>query len=114
MATLSSWTCSNFTGLAESPFTSLCLFNVSLTIHATLSSWTCSNFIGFSESVSPEPCPELESSSVCYSPLNSYESDAMQFPCENLYWIRINNRRLELGLNHEFGSKCFVFKQKNI
>ncbi|KAJ6351685.1 hypothetical protein OIU78_007562 [Salix suchowensis] len=58
----------SFTGLAESPFASLCLFNVSL----TLSSWTCSNVVGFSESVSPEPCPELESSSVCYSLLNSY------------------------------------------
>ena len=62
----------SFTGLAESPFTSLCLFNVSLTIHATLSSWTCSNVVGFSESVSTEPCPELESTSVCYSLLNSY------------------------------------------
>ncbi|KAL9400847.1 hypothetical protein Peur_004696 [Populus x canadensis] len=62
----------NFTGLAESPFTSLCLFNVSLAIRNTLSPWTCSNVDGFSESVSPEPCPELESSSVCYSLLNSY------------------------------------------
>lgn len=62
----------NFTGLAESPFTSLCLFNVSLAIRNTLSPWTCSNVAGFSESVSPEPCPELESSSVCYSLLNSY------------------------------------------
>ena len=62
----------NFTGLAESPFTSLCLFNVSLAIRNTLSPWTCSNVVGFSESVSPEPCPELESSSVCYSLLNSY------------------------------------------
>ncbi|XP_011011880.1 PREDICTED: probable polygalacturonase isoform X1 [Populus euphratica] len=61
-----------FTGLAESPFTSLCLFNVSLAVSTTLSPWTCSNVSGFSESVSPEPCPELESSSVCYSLLNSY------------------------------------------
>ncbi|KAJ6989403.1 polygalacturonase isoform X2 [Populus alba x Populus x berolinensis] len=65
-------TAGNFTGLAESPFTSLCLFNVSLAIRNTLSPWTCSNVAGFSESVSPEPCPELESSSVCYSLLNSY------------------------------------------
>ncbi|CAK7333279.1 unnamed protein product [Dovyalis caffra] len=71
----------NFTGLAESPFTSLCLFNVSLTIPATLTSWTCSNVVGFSESVSPEPCPELEnsysnSSAVCYSDMNSYGKSA--------------------------------------
>ncbi|KAG6764909.1 hypothetical protein POTOM_032398 [Populus tomentosa] len=65
-------TAGNFRGLAESPFTSLCLFNVSLAIRNTLSPWTCSNVVGFSESVSPEPCPELESSSVCYSLLNSY------------------------------------------
>jgi polygalacturonase len=71
----------NFTGLAESPFTSICLFNVSLTIPATSTSWTCSNVIGFSEFVSPEPCPELNSSysnssSVCYSILNSYGKSA--------------------------------------
>uniref|UniRef100_A0A6N2K2W6 Uncharacterized protein n=1 Tax=Salix viminalis TaxID=40686 RepID=A0A6N2K2W6_SALVM len=66
----------SFTGLAESPFTSLCLFNVSLTIHATLSSWTCSNVVGFSESVSPEPCPELESSSTFeYSSFKSVKRD---------------------------------------
>ncbi|XP_011007067.1 PREDICTED: probable polygalacturonase [Populus euphratica] len=71
----------NFTGLAESPFTSICLFNVSLTIPATSTSWTCSNVIGFSEFVSPEPCPELKISysnfsSVCYSILNSYGKSA--------------------------------------
>lgn len=74
-------TAGNFTGLAESPFTSICLFNVSLTIPATSTSWTCSNVIGFSEFVSPEPCPELNSSysnfsSVCYSILNSYGKSA--------------------------------------
>lgn len=71
-------TAGNFTGIPESPFTSICLFNVTLTTSATsLPSWVCSNVLGYSESVFPEPCPELESwysnsSLSCYSLLTSY------------------------------------------
>ncbi|KAJ4954744.1 hypothetical protein NE237_011527 [Protea cynaroides] len=60
-------------GIQESPFTSICLFNISLSITSGLSSsWFCSNVLGFSESVFPEPCPDLQSSysnssSACFS-----------------------------------------------
>lgn len=74
-------TAGNFTGIQESPFTSICLFNVSLMVSVSSSSWVCSNVAGFSESVFPEPCPELtslylNSSSACYSLLNSYGKSA--------------------------------------
>ncbi|XP_059432907.1 probable polygalacturonase [Corylus avellana] len=53
----------SFTGIQESPFTSICLFNVSLSITSgSPTSWVCSNVSGFAESVFPEPCPDLESS----------------------------------------------------
>ncbi|KAF8401412.1 hypothetical protein HHK36_012351 [Tetracentron sinense] len=67
----------NFTGIQESPFTSICLSNISLSITSDPSpSWICSNVLGFSESVLPEPCPDLQSSysnfsSACFSPLYS-------------------------------------------
>ncbi|KAK9281978.1 hypothetical protein L1049_004888 [Liquidambar formosana] len=63
----------NFDGILESPFTSICLTNISLSISAEPStSWVCSNVSGFSDDVSPEPCPNLEipflnSSSSCFS-----------------------------------------------
>ncbi|KAI3969865.1 hypothetical protein MKX01_038333 [Papaver californicum] len=63
----------NFIGIQESPFTSICLFNISLSTASDPStSWVCSNTFGFSQSVLPEPCPDLQSlysnaSSVCYS-----------------------------------------------
>uniref|UniRef100_A0A2C9UCS6 Rhamnogalacturonase A/B/Epimerase-like pectate lyase domain-containing protein n=1 Tax=Manihot esculenta TaxID=3983 RepID=A0A2C9UCS6_MANES len=70
----------NFTGIQESPFTSICLFNVSLLASASSNSWICSSVIGSSESVFPEPCPELMSlysnSSNCYTPLISYGESA--------------------------------------
>ncbi|KDP27854.1 hypothetical protein JCGZ_18934 [Jatropha curcas] len=74
-------TAGNFTGIQESPFTSICLFNVSLTVSASSNSWVCSNIVGFSESVFPEPCPQLTNpfsnfSSACYSLLNSYGESA--------------------------------------
>ncbi|CAK9185820.1 unnamed protein product [Ilex paraguariensis] len=69
-------TAGSFTGISESPFTSICLSNISLSISSdpSTSSWLCSNVSGFSENVSPEPCPDLQSSftncsSVCFSPL---------------------------------------------
>lgn len=53
----------NLTGIEESPFTSIHLSNISLSITSGTSiSWICSYVSGFSESVSPEPCPDLESS----------------------------------------------------
>uniref|UniRef100_A0A5B6YL64 Putative Pectin lyase-like superfamily protein n=1 Tax=Davidia involucrata TaxID=16924 RepID=A0A5B6YL64_DAVIN len=67
----------SFTGIQESPFTSICLSNVSLSVTSNSStSWVCSNVLGFSEFVFPEPCPDLEnsfsnSSLACFSLLNS-------------------------------------------
>ncbi|PIN24160.1 hypothetical protein CDL12_03110 [Handroanthus impetiginosus] len=53
-----------FSGLHESPFTSLCLSNVSFSVTSDPSgSWICSNIVGSSNDVSPEPCPELQNSS---------------------------------------------------
>ncbi|KAK8709817.1 hypothetical protein V6N13_060819 [Hibiscus sabdariffa] len=61
----------NFTGIKQSPFTCICISNVSLSISPTSTiSWTCSNVSGYSESVFPEPCEELKTvntSSSCFS-----------------------------------------------
>ncbi|KAL6955892.1 hypothetical protein U1Q18_047488 [Sarracenia purpurea var. burkii] len=64
----------NFTGIQESPFTSICLINISLAVTTTTStSWACSNVSGFSQFVFPEPCTELKtsflntSSASCFS-----------------------------------------------
>ncbi|XP_044498699.1 probable polygalacturonase [Mangifera indica] len=67
----------NFTGIQESPLTNICLSNISLSINSASSKfWSCSYVYGFSESVSPQPCPDLEtsisSSSTCFSLVNSY------------------------------------------
>ncbi|CAN4091380.1 unnamed protein product [Withania somnifera] len=60
----------NFTGLSESPFTSICLSNISFSISSKPSTpWLCSDISGSSENVLPEPCPELQgsfSSSSCF------------------------------------------------
>lgn len=67
----------SFTGIQESPFTSICLSNISLSTTPPASiCWVCSNVFGFSQWVFPEPCPSLESSllnssSTCLSLLNS-------------------------------------------
>ncbi|KAM7521444.1 hypothetical protein LguiA_011346 [Lonicera macranthoides] len=64
-------TAGNFVGILESPFTSICLSNVSFSITSqTSTSWVCSDVSGFSENVYPEPCLELQkpfsnSSSSC-------------------------------------------------
>uniref|UniRef100_A0A7N0UJQ4 Polygalacturonase n=1 Tax=Kalanchoe fedtschenkoi TaxID=63787 RepID=A0A7N0UJQ4_KALFE len=51
----------SFSGIQESPFTSVCLLNVSLSIPSSSSAyWVCSNVSGLSQSVVPEPCPDLE------------------------------------------------------
>lgn len=53
----------NFSGIFESPFSKICLSNVTFSLSYELSpSWFCSNVIGFSEEVIPEPCPDLQSS----------------------------------------------------
>ncbi|XP_017975846.1 PREDICTED: probable polygalacturonase isoform X1 [Theobroma cacao] len=58
----------NFTGIRESPFTSICLSNISLSINsASSTSWVCSYVSGFSESVFPKPCPDLENSNTSSS-----------------------------------------------
>lgn len=67
-----------FSGIYDSPFTSICLLNISLSIAydpSSTSSWTCSDVSGFSKIVSPEPCPDLQSSlpnssSACFFLLN--------------------------------------------
>ncbi|KAM0071885.1 putative glycoside hydrolase, family 28, pectin lyase/virulence factor [Helianthus debilis subsp. tardiflorus] len=64
-----------FHGILESPFTSICLSNVSFALNpatsSSSSSWACSNVSGFSKNVSPTPCLELQTaplnSSVCFS-----------------------------------------------
>lgn len=63
----------NFSGLVESPFTSICLSNVTFSIYSESSPpwWFCSNVTGFSEVVLPEPCPDLLDSSLsCFTQLN--------------------------------------------
>lgn len=54
-----------FSGIEESPFTSLCLSNVSLSSIASDTSvpWDCTNVAGSSVDVSPESCRELQGSS---------------------------------------------------
>ncbi|KAL8138733.1 hypothetical protein V2J09_004734 [Rumex salicifolius] len=49
----------NFTGIYESPFTSIFLSNVSFEVDSATGSWVCSDVFGFSAGVSPQPCPEL-------------------------------------------------------
>ncbi|CAI9785593.1 unnamed protein product [Fraxinus pennsylvanica] len=52
-----------FSGIEESPFTSICLLNVSFSVTSDPStSWICSDVSGSSKNVSPEPCPEFQSS----------------------------------------------------
>lgn len=56
----------NFTGIGESPFTSICLADIHL--QTSSEAWVCSNVSGFSDDVSPEPCAELTSSpSSCFA-----------------------------------------------
>lgn len=67
----------NFTGLSESPFTSICLSNVTFSISSNPTPWLCSDVSGSSQNVSPEPCPELESSfssttSTCFGLLHHH------------------------------------------
>lgn len=66
----------SFTGIKESPFTSICLSNISLAVTSSATYWECSNVLGFSQLVFPEPCPDLNSSVsnssfTCFSFLNS-------------------------------------------
>lgn len=68
----------SFTGIHESPFTSICLSNISLALKSSdpfSESWICSHISGFSHNVSPEPCPQLQNpiynSSSCFFLLHS-------------------------------------------
>ncbi|XP_052192790.1 probable polygalacturonase isoform X2 [Diospyros lotus] len=69
-------TAGKFLGISESPFTYICLSNVSLsTAFDPSTPWICSSVSGFSEAVSPEPCADLQSlnseySSSCYGLLH--------------------------------------------
>ncbi|KAK1293063.1 putative polygalacturonase [Acorus calamus] len=73
----------NLSGISESPFTSICLSDISLSVASKPSnSWFCSNVLGSSKSVSPDPCPDLQnwdsSSSSCFSPFQTYgDSEAL-------------------------------------
>ncbi|TKY54186.1 polygalacturonase protein [Spatholobus suberectus] len=61
----------SFAGLQESPFTNICLSNITLSISSVSSlTWECSNVSGFSDSVLPKPCPDLETLSDCLSLLS--------------------------------------------
>ncbi|KAG6385754.1 hypothetical protein SASPL_154635 [Salvia splendens] len=66
-----------FSGIDKSPFTSICLSNVSLTAsYDPSSSWMCAYVEGSSVNVLPDPCPELQvswssPSSDCFFLLNS-------------------------------------------
>lgn len=70
----------SFVGIQESPFTSICLSNITLSINSgSHTSWVCSNVSGSSQSVFPEPCPDLEnpysnSSSACFSSTSNGKS----------------------------------------
>ncbi|OIV91685.1 hypothetical protein TanjilG_26538 [Lupinus angustifolius] len=66
----------SFVGIEESPFTNICLSNITLSTNSVSTiTWKCSNVSGFSDSVFPKPCPDLEnpsnSSSSCFSYLLS-------------------------------------------
>ncbi|KAL1211888.1 putative polygalacturonase [Cardamine amara subsp. amara] len=55
-------------GIQESPFSSLVLSNVSLSMNSgSTDSWQCDYVYGSSESVIPEPCPELRRDEDAYS-----------------------------------------------
>ncbi|PNY12091.1 putative polygalacturonase-like protein, partial [Trifolium pratense] len=65
----------SFAGLQESPFTNICLSNITLSVnYASSTTWNCSNVSGVSDSVIPKPCPDLDSpskySSSCFSMLS--------------------------------------------
>jgi polygalacturonase len=65
----------SFVGLQESPFTNICLSNITLFVnYASSTTWNCSNVSGVSDSVIPKPCPDLDSpsnySSSCLSMLS--------------------------------------------
>ncbi|CAF1704775.1 BnaCnng27510D [Brassica napus] len=63
-----------FTGIGESPFTSICLSDIHL--QTSSESWVCSNVSGFSDDVTPEPCQELMSSpSSCFAGGGIYGGD---------------------------------------
>ena len=73
----------NFSGIPESPFTSIYLSNITFLISSSSSSsWICSDVSGFSDSVIPPPCSDLShpysiSSSAASPLLNSARKTAV-------------------------------------
>ncbi|XP_022979780.1 probable polygalacturonase isoform X3 [Cucurbita maxima] len=73
----------NFSGIQESPFTSIYLSNITFLISSSSSSsWICSDVSGFSDSVIPLPCSDLShpysiSSSAASPLLNSARKTAV-------------------------------------
>ncbi|KAL6505048.1 hypothetical protein OROGR_024865 [Orobanche gracilis] len=58
-----------FYGIVQSPFTSICLSNISFSVTTDPAvSWVCSDVFGSSIDVWPEPCPELRRESSSFSP----------------------------------------------
>ncbi|XP_074302203.1 putative polygalacturonase [Silene latifolia] len=54
----------SFSGIKESPF-QFSLSDITLSLNSiSTTTWSCSNVIGSSKSVFPEPCPELDTSSL--------------------------------------------------
>ncbi|KAK7392278.1 hypothetical protein VNO78_20711 [Psophocarpus tetragonolobus] len=64
----------NFSGIVDSPFTPICLSNMTFSSSESYPSWFCSNVMGISEEVFPEPCPNLQNTysnlSSCFSTLH--------------------------------------------
>lgn len=72
----------SFTGIENSSF-KFTLSEISLSLNSASSSssaWVCSNVAGSSKSVSPEPCPELKSSTLS----NSFSSSIATLSSEGL------------------------------
>lgn len=78
-------TAGNFTGLPESPFTSICLSDIyfSISPDPSIPQWICFAVSGFSSNVSPEPCSELQNpisdtySTTCTSLLRPFTQVAI-------------------------------------
>ncbi|KAG5044101.1 hypothetical protein JHK87_008016 [Glycine soja] len=83
----------NFSGIVESPFSTICLSNVTFSLSSEPSpSWFCSNVIGFSEDVIPEPCPDLQSSQLYLT-----KSDVVGVANNSINGCSLSHSTLELG-----------------
>lgn len=95
----------SFTGIQESPFTSFCLSNISLSANSGSPTWECSNVSGSSDSVFPQPCSEFNSSysSSCFSLLTANGKTAVlwyhsSYVLQLYFSARVNNNE---GKSHK-------------